>query len=231
MGMFYQYFSIEPQRWNALFNGSIPNAKKHFAASATWGHVEVDLPDPETQKSEYLNTLWNLASPNIVALAEHVSQHGISYRGLSEESASLLDSMIAGFFCQEGLESVLKYTVEHSNGLSQYAIEELLSRSLTKKVGGILGLGSRVSFGQPVKLAQWLKTGRRFGTSEPPNPEDKYFFLESDEIEVMLSEVRALLAVDRNWKTKNFESAVRKELLAALEKTSAEKKYLFARYT
>jgi len=231
MGLFWQFFSFERERWDAAFNGKIPDARKHFAASAVWDHVNDDLPDPESEAKQYLDALWKFAPPKVVDLAERIAHHGISYEGLSRDSAALLDSMVVGFFCPEGLASLLDYTVEHKQGVSPKAIGELLSRSQSARVGGFLGMGGKVCGGMPITLAQCLGTGRRFGTHEVPNEKDKYFVLDDEEVRLLLSEVSGLLAVEREWKTPEFERVVRDELLPALERAAAGGRYLAGRYT
>ena len=231
MGAFWQLFSFEQRRWNALFDGGVPDAKEQFAASATWDHVDGDLPDPEKEPKRYLEALWKAARPMVVEMAEHMARNGISYRGLTPDKAALLDAMVVGFFCPEGLKSLLHYTVEHRHGLSPRAVSELLSRSRPARVGGFLGIGGKVSMGQPINLAPWLATGRRYGTNDPPSSSDKYFIFTAAEVRELLSEVSGLLAVDRKWQIPEFEQDIRSELLPALEHASLGSLSLAGRYT
>ncbi|MFO1216610.1 MAG: hypothetical protein U1E72_18685, partial [Burkholderiaceae bacterium] len=231
MGMFWQFFSFDPQRWEALVTGQVPDAKKYFAASATWDQVDDDFPDPEEQPKQYLDALWKSAQPEVAAMAQHIALNGISYRGLTTASAALLDSMVVGFFCREGLESVLHFTIEHKDGLSPKAVSELLSRSQPARTGGFLGFGSKVSLGQPVNLSPWLATGRRNGTNDAPTPDDKYFIFSGSEARELLTEVTGLLAIDRQWQTPEFERHIRRELLPAIERAAGANLCLAGRYT
>jgi hypothetical protein len=230
MGMFWQYFSFEPKKWKALFDGSAPRAKKYFV-TGTWDSLDPNLPDPEEQTEEFLNFVWKTAPRDIVQIAEHLARNGPTYRGLTGPQSKILDSMFTGIFSPEGAEPLLRFTHEHQAGLAQRAVVELLSRAEPARVGGILGVGGRVSIGQPVLLARFLSTGRRCGSDEPPSPEDMYFVFEPAEIPQVLNEVGGLLAVDRPWKTAEFEQSVREELLPALRRAAEARRYLAGRYT
>jgi hypothetical protein len=230
MGAFWQFFSFEPKRWRSLFDGSSPDAKIYFVTSA-WESTDPRLPDPERQRRKYLDFIWKVAPRGIVEVAEHLAKRGPTYVGLTQAQARILDHMLVGLFSAEGGEFILKYKVEHKDGLADSAVRELLSRSQPAKVGGVFGVGGRVSLGYPVQVAQWLVTGRRCGTNEAPNVEDRYFVFEPAETHDVLREVEGLISVDRPWQTPEFEGSVQQELAGTLRRAASKGLYLAGRYT
>ena len=231
MGSFWQLFSYEPQRWNAIFSGEVPAAKKHLVAGI-WDGGEVELPDPEVDPIGYLNGLWETAPPSTAELAERITSNGISYQGLSGEQANVLDSMVVAAFTHEGLEPLLNSSVEQADaGLALREIDELLSRRELARVGGFLGFGGKTSVGYPTSVMQWFLSGRRYGTSEPTGKGARYVILGRDEVKEALRDVEGLLAVHRAWKTPEFEMSIRKELLPALQRVVASNKHFAATYS
>lgn len=231
MGAFWQYFSFEPRRWDALFDGSMPDAPRRIVASAWWDQVEAELPDPEADAPAYLEALYRLAPPEVTGLAERLCSSRFDAATLTADEARRLDGWIPGFFCAEGLEALLDLRIEHRDGLAAAAVKELLERGAATKAGGFLGFGARESPALTLRLAPFLATGRRLGTEVAPHSFDKAFVLRPEEAGVLLAEVDALRAVDRPWKTDEFRAAVDAELRAGLARAAGEGRCFAGRYT
>lgn len=231
MSAFWQYFSFPQARWTALFDGSRPDASRRLVASAYWESVEGAVPDPEADPAGYLDAVYQQAPSALRDLAGRLSTRGFDYAGATPAEARRLDSMVVGFFCPEGLEDVLGYRIEGTDGLASRAVDELLARSRPQRRGGLFGLGARVQPGHPVTLAPFLASGRRIGTATPPYIEDRYFLFDPGEVPVVLAEVDALLALDRPWATDDFRLAVLREVRAALAAAAARGDCLAGRYT
>src|SRR5262245_59629318 len=129
MGMFWQYFSFKEERWNAIFGGGLPGAARHVVASAAWDDPEAEFADQSENLEAYLDAVNSRASEEVVRMANRICARGISYDDLDREDAALLDSMIVGFFCPEGLAILLEYKIEHWEGLHAGVVSDLLSRA------------------------------------------------------------------------------------------------------
>lgn len=228
MGMFWQYFSFAEARWNAIFGGGMPGAERHVIASAVWdSFLDADLPDPAIDLEAYLDAVNRMAPEPVRRLAKRICTSGISYDGLGREEAAALDSMIVGFFCTEGLETLLEFKIEHWDGLHGNLTADLLSRS--KPRGSFFGIGGQKGF--PVTLATMFDRGRRIGSHERPTSDGLYFLLSPGEISLALREVEGLLALDRPWRSPEFREEIEKELRGALLKANDGKRCLAGRWT
>ena len=227
MGMFWQYFSFEEKRWNAIFGGGLPGAARHVIASAAWEDPEVEFPDPSEDLEAYLDAVNSRAPEEVVRIANRICSRGISYDDLDREEATLLDSMIVGFFCREGLETLLEYKIEHWNGLHAGVVADLLSRA--QRRGGFLGIGARKGF--PISLAGIFESGRRIGTAQRPDIDGLYFMLSTREVPLALQEVDGLLAVERPWRLPEYRAFVEEELRRALVRARESGSCLAGRWT
>lgn len=231
MGAFWQFYSFPKARWDALFDGSMPDAAAELVASAYWEQVDGDVPDPEEDHAGYLAAVNAQAPADLRDLASRLAQNGFDYAAAAPAQARRLDSLVCGFFCPEGLEPVLGYRTEGRDGLAQAAVDELLGRAAAWSGGGFLGLGARRVAATPVTLAPFLRTGRRIGTTAPPHVEHRYFVFDPGEVQVALREVDALLAVDRPWAVDEFRQAVIGEVRAGLAAAAGRGECLAARYS
>lgn len=230
MAAFWQYFSFEPRRWDALFDGSRPDASRRIVAAVCWDQVEADLPDPESDEPAYLEALYGLAPPAVTRLAERLCGGRFDARVLSADDARRLDAWMPRFFCAEGLEAVLELRIEHRDGLAAAAVNELLERGAATKTGGFFGLGARTLPALPSRLAPYLATGRRLGTDVAPHSFDKSFVLRPEEAAELLADIDALRTADRPWKTDEFRVAIHDELRAGLARAVGEARCFAARY-
>lgn len=222
MAAFWQFFSFEQQRWDAMFHGGLPTAERWIAAAMCWDDFEEDPPDVHEDPQGYLDAAWALASPEVRQEAHELANGGPVYCGLDAAAASRLDAIVTGFFAPEGLWEVLGGTLETADiGIAQRAMMELLSRAEPVRQGGFLGFGGRESPGFPVTMARLLVDGRRLGTQAPTDMANLYFVLAPDEVPRLLREVSGLLAVDRPWKEPEFRLSIVESLVGALERAGS----------
>jgi hypothetical protein len=107
----WNFHSFAGPRWDAVFGGGLPGAEDHVIQSVTWDR-----------------TIWKDEQVPI-GLAQTIVRNGISYDGLSAQEADLLDAIIVGFFCPEGLEDLLGLEYESPDGLSMAVVEALVERA------------------------------------------------------------------------------------------------------
>jgi hypothetical protein len=231
MGMFWQYFSFDENRWNDIFGGGNPRAIKRVISSAVWDSVEEELPEFESSPEEYYDALVKYAPNRIKNLSESICKNGISYDYLPPEDCELLDRMIVGFFCPEGLEDLLGYTYEHREGLSSKALHELRLRTESASSGGFFGFGAKRIPGVSLAVASAVFDGRRYGQVAKPSVNDPYFVLSASEVALAAQEIEGLLMADRPWTSTEFRDSIRTELLGALESAVAKGRALAGRFS
>jgi hypothetical protein len=231
MSMSWQYFSFNEQRWRDLFGGGSSHAERTVICSAVWdAFCDEDLPDREEHFEQYVDALVDLAPRKTVELCKKICKDGISYVGLPADEAALLDQIVVGFFCPEGLEDALGYSYEHRNGLRSDVIEALRTRASPKKTAGLFGLGRKSVAAVELLSSSPIFSGRRYGSNQTP-VEEIYFILSSEEVPLALAEIKVLLLSDEPWKQPDFKEAIEEELIQALESAHKQGRALAGRFT
>jgi hypothetical protein len=214
MPMNWSFYSLSKERWDAIFGGGLDGAEAEVVQSATWD-------EDAFSKSE---------RQVVARLARSIVRNGISYTGLSRSEARLLDDIIQGFFCPEGLKDLLGFEYESPDFVSMSLVETLLARSAHLRhepsfLRRLLGMGGSVS-AQP--MLPLLLTGRRLnGSGKPREP---YLLLSPDEIARMHEEVLEAISEIAVWPGPGWEESARKCLLDVLARVHRKQKWFAARY-
>jgi hypothetical protein len=231
MSMAWQYFSFDEWRWHDLFGGGMPAADRAVISSAVWDDcLDEDLPDPEDDYEKYVDALIARAPSDVLNLCKRICRDGISYSGISEKEAALLDRVIVGFFCPEGLEAALGFSYESKDGLRWSAIEALHSRAKPKERGGLFSFAKRHASKAESQSVAPVLWGRRYGTNEKP-VDEIYFVLSAKEVPLVLAEVKALLANGDPWSQPALKASIEDELVQALESANRQGRALAGRFS
>lgn len=115
-------------------------------------------------------------------LARHLVRSRDVYDGLTDEEVKIMDAIVSGLFCTEGLEQELWLEYESPEGLHPSVIVEMLKRAKGKL---------------DVSLLPILRSGRRLGQTSPTMCE--YCVLNVEEIPALRGEVEAILALPGEW--------------------------------
>lgn len=213
MSMNWSFYSFSKERWHAIFGGGLDGAEAEVVQSATWD---------EDAYSESKRKV-------MARLARSIVRNGIIYAGLSRSEARLLDGMIQGFFCPEGLKELLGFEYESPEFVRMSLVETLLARSARLRHGPsflrrLLGQGNMSA--QPI--LPLLLTGRRLnGSGKPREP---YLILSRDEIARMHDEVLEAISAIAVWPAPGLEESAHKCLLDVLARVHRKERWLAARY-
>lgn len=229
MGMFWNYSSFPRERWESVFGGGA-NAEKQVVASYMWYRLDGTEPDLDPDSDEWLNAVVSQAPTRITQLAGELCRKGFSYENRSKDEAATLDSMVTGFFCPEGIEDLLEAEVVGGDGIKPFVLEELLSRGKGERRGGFLGIGGTTVPSIATQLAQFLVSGRRINSRDPPTSENQYVVFWEDEVPRVRAEVELLLQRQKPWSHAEFEQELRSNVLAALVAAESSRRCLFGRY-
>lgn len=230
MSMFWSYYTTSRDRWQSIFGNHSDQAIKQVLASYMWERLDGDVPDFEADQDAWFRAVIEQTPKPVVQLVTDLCSNGFSYAQRSTEDAAVMDKIMTGFFCPEGLEELLSIERVGGDGIKSFILEELLKRGQAKKSGGFLGFGGKLLPGTPVELSPFLVSGRRFASDQQPGRESTYVVFMEHELPKLREEIERLLRQDRPWSDQQFETEVMENTLAAVIKAESTNRILFGRH-
>jgi hypothetical protein len=126
----------------------------------------------------------------------------------------MLDTIVMGFFCPEGLEECLGFEYESPDGLHLSVVKELIAR----------GKGEELPF------LSLLTTGRRLNGRGVPDVDSRYLVLTPDEVSQLRAETQHLLEGPARWSAPSVPLVTRNCLLDVLTSVVAKNRCLAGRH-
>jgi hypothetical protein len=201
MSRMWSFCSFDYSRWQSIFGGGAEDAERSVVESVTW-------------ETEIYGTKVYEDLDAAVRIARQIVKSGFSYEGLSPAEAIILDEIVMGFFCDEGLKDCLGFDYESPDFLHLSWVKELIS----------CGDGARLPF------LNLLTAGRRFNGKGAPDQDFQYLILIPDEVSQFRSEVLSLLESPAPRPDPELRLLMRERLLAVLESVIAKNRCLAGRH-
>ena len=225
--MHWDFYSFSWERWSGIFGGGLSGAAEQVVESATWD----------------VGACKDLAV--VERIARDIVANGLSYEGLSEDEQTVLDNIVTGFFCPEGLEELLGFEYESDEGIHPSCTDMLIdrawadqSRPPTPRVGLLKRLFGHTEpavdrpsrQGKPdieLNVLPAFRNGRRLnGSGKPSEP---YCILSPQEVVQLRQEIETLLDLPKPWPKPDLESALRNDFLAPVQSIESKGAWLAAR--